>query len=129
MPQLAIVASTTWSPGCKVVTAPPTASTTPAPSWPSTAGVGQGMVPSMTLMSLWHTPAFTMRTTTSVGPGSRTSSPSVTSAFPSPTNTIPRIQRTPGETMAPGSSPVSSPSTTMGRPLTMVACTPSGRAE
>ena len=34
-----------------------------------------------------------------------------------------------GATVTPGKSPVSSPSTTIGDPLTMVACTPTGRAE
>ena len=47
------------------------ASTTPAPSWPSTDGAGNGMVPSMTDRSEWHTPAATIRTLTSLGPGSR----------------------------------------------------------
>ncbi len=91
-PQNAIVCSTTWSPGFTLVTASPTASTTPAPSWPSTAGGGHGIVPSSTLRSLWHSPAVVTRTLTSVGPGGRTStssrtaafSPSYTSAFISP---------------------------------------------
>ena len=34
VPQLARVAMTTWSPGLTEVTSEPTASTTPAPSWP-----------------------------------------------------------------------------------------------
>src|SRR3989442_4967640 len=33
---------TTWSPGCTFVPAGPTEATTPAPSWPSTAGSGTG---------------------------------------------------------------------------------------
>ena len=82
-PQLARVAITTWSPGLTERTAEPTDSTTPAPSWPSTAGAGNGMVPSMTERSEWHTPAACMRTCTSLGPGRRTSSSSVTST-PSP---------------------------------------------
>ena len=81
MPHDASVATTTWSPGFTLVTAPPTASTTPAPSCPSTAGEPHGIVPSTTLTSEWHTPAATMRTSTSVGPGSRTSNPWVTSAL------------------------------------------------
>src|SRR5215468_4472419 len=36
----------TWSPGCSAVTALPTRSTTPAPSWPNTAGHGIGKNPS-----------------------------------------------------------------------------------
>ena len=55
-PQLARVAITTWSPGFTERTASPTASTIPAPSWPSTAGAGNGMVPSITDRSEWHTP-------------------------------------------------------------------------
>ena len=82
-PQLASVAMTTWSPGFTDRTASPTASTMPAPSWPSTAGAGKGMVPSITDRSEWHTPAACMRTCTSFGPGPRTSSSSVTST-PSP---------------------------------------------
>ena len=82
-PQLARVAITTWSPGFTDRTASPTASTMPAPSWPSTAGAGNGIVPSITDRSEWHTPAACMRTCTSLGPGPRTSSSSVTST-PSP---------------------------------------------
>ena len=74
---------TTWSPGFTERTASPTASTMPAPSWPSTAGAGKGIVPSITDRSEWHTPAACMRTCTSLGPGPRTSSASVTST-PSP---------------------------------------------
>ena len=47
----------------------PTASTIPAPSWPITDGAGHGMVPSSRLTSLWQTPAATIRTSTSSGPG------------------------------------------------------------
>ena len=92
MPQLASVVTTTWSPGFTWATSVPTSSTTPAPSCPSTAGAGQGMVPSITLMSLWQTPAAAMRTSTSVGPGARTSSAVVTSAF-SPVKTMPFMRR------------------------------------
>ena len=66
-PQLPSVVSTTWSPTCTLRTASPTSSTTPAPSWPSTTGVGNGMVPSSTDTSEWHSPALTIRTTTSCG--------------------------------------------------------------
>ena len=56
----------------------------PAPSWPNTDGLGQGIVPLTTLTSLWHKPAAAMRTSTSLAPGRRTVSPSVTRAsFPS----------------------------------------------
>src|SRR3954466_13217370 len=77
-PQLPRVDRTTWSPSLTVVTEGPTASTTPAPSWPSTTGVGNGIVPLMTDRSLWHSPAASMRTATSPGPGSRTDRSSTT---------------------------------------------------
>ena len=90
MPQLETVAMTTWSPGFTRVTSDPTASTTPAPSWPMSDGAGHGMVPSSRLTSLWQTPAAASRTSTSSGPGSMTSTSLRTSA-PSPLNTIPRM--------------------------------------
>ncbi len=65
-------------PGATWVTPAPTASTTPAPSCPSTTGTGNGMVPSTTDRSLWHNPAAEMATSTSPGPGSRTSRSSTT---------------------------------------------------
>ena len=83
MPQLETVAMTTWSPGFTRVTSEPTASTTPAPSWPMSDGAGHGMVPSSRLTSLWQTPAAASRTSTSSGPGSMTSTSLRTSA-PSP---------------------------------------------
>ena len=92
-PQLPSVVSTTWSPTCTLWTATPISSTTPAPSWPSTTGVGNGMVPSSTDTSEWHRPALTMRTTTSWGRGPRTSTSSRTSS--SPVQTIPRISSNP----------------------------------
>ena len=78
---------TTWSPGARPVTSEPTSSMIPAPSWPMTTGGGNGMVPSMTDRSLWHTPAETMRTFTSVGAVSRTST-SVATAAVLPSNTM-----------------------------------------
>src|SRR4051812_9797666 len=77
-PQLPSVDSTTWSPTFTLVTESPTASMTPAPSCPSTTGVGKGMVPLITDRSLWHSPAASMRTATSPGPGSRTDRSSTT---------------------------------------------------
>ena len=79
-PQAARVCSTTGSPGASPETPGPTASTVPAPSCPSTQGAGQSMVPSITEQSLWHRPAAEIRTATSPGPGSRTSSPVVARA-------------------------------------------------
>ena len=48
--------SATWSPAATRVTPGPTASTTPAPSWPSTAGHGVSAVPSTAFWSEWQTP-------------------------------------------------------------------------
>src|SRR6185437_1396029 len=78
VPQLARVATTTWSPAFTDRTSEPAAWTTPAPSWPRTTGGGNGIVPSMTDRSEWHTPAAPTRTRTSFGPGSRTARASVT---------------------------------------------------
>ena len=44
----------------------------PVPSWPSTTGVGNGMVPSITDTSLWQTPAAWRSTRTSSARTSRT---------------------------------------------------------
>ena len=82
-PQLARVAMTTWSPTFTDLTDEPTASTMPAPSWPSTAGGFHGMVPLITERSEWQTPAAWTETFTWVGPGSPIPSSSVTST-PSP---------------------------------------------
>ena len=51
------------------MTSSPTASTTPADSWPSTTGVGYGYLPSMKCRSLWHSPAAAVRTSTSRATG------------------------------------------------------------
>src|SRR4029079_13270456 len=93
-PQNASVCSTTWSPGFTLVTASPTSYTMPAPSWPSTHGYCHGIVPSITEMSLWHSPAATTCTFTSVGPGARTSRSSRISAF-SPSKTSPSMSSLP----------------------------------
>ena len=61
--------STTWSPGCNVVTPSPISSTMPAPSWPSTMGGGSGIVPFWTERSEWQTPEATILTLASPGPG------------------------------------------------------------
>src|SRR4051795_3350303 len=66
--------STTWSPGCTWATPAPTSSTTPAPSWPRTAGSGTGTIWSRMTWSVWQTPGATTRTSTSPGPGASSSS-------------------------------------------------------
>ena len=47
VPQAVRVAMMTWSPGATRVTAEPTSTTTPAPSWPHTPGDGTGYRPRM----------------------------------------------------------------------------------
>ena len=89
MPQFPRVVSTTWSPTFTFCTAAPISVTTPAPSWPSTTGVGNGMVPFSTDTSEWQSPALRMSTMTSWGRSSRTSTSSRTSS--SPVQTSPRM--------------------------------------
>src|SRR5215813_6801407 len=73
--------ATTWSPGLTEVTSAPTASTTPAPSWPSTIGRSSGKrpTPSTTWRSLWHTPVAAVRTSTSRPHGLSISTDSIVS--------------------------------------------------
>ena len=81
LPQKPERQATTWSPGLTVVTSAPTASTTPAPSCPSTIGRSSGKrpIPSTTCRSLWHTPVATVRTSTSRPHGLSTSTCSIVS--------------------------------------------------
>src|SRR5262249_26027822 len=62
-------AHTTWSPGLRSRTSLPTASTIPAPSWPSTTGGGIGSFIWVTDRSEWHTPLATILTTISSSRG------------------------------------------------------------
>src|SRR4051794_10467563 len=73
--------ATTWSPTRTLVTSSPTASTMPAPSWPSTIGrsVGKRPTPSTTCRSLWQTPVATVRTSTSRRSGLSISTVSIVS--------------------------------------------------
>src|SRR6266542_1112818 len=64
----------TRSPAATFVTFAPTRSTTPAPSWPSTAGSGTGYHWSRTIRSVWQMPAAATFTSTSSGRSSSTSS-------------------------------------------------------
>ena len=110
----------------------PTASTTPAPSWPSTTGVGNGIVPSITDTSEWHSPARSMRTTTSPGPGSASRSSTSSRTSSSPVQTMPLISDAPsGLEHLAGEAGVGlelAVERRSGTPLTMVACTPVGLA-
>ena len=64
----------TRSPTATLVTALPTCSTIPAPSWPSTAGSGTGYHWSRMIRSVWQMPAATTPTSTSSGRSSPSSS-------------------------------------------------------
>jgi hypothetical protein len=72
----------TRSPTPTFVTAVPTASTTPAPSWPSTAGSGTGYHWSRMIRSVWQIPQAATRTSSSSPRSSSTSSSSIANAAP-----------------------------------------------
>ena len=83
---------TTWSPTARLATPGPTASTTPAASWPSTIGRMPGKVPSTTLRSLWQTPQWATRTATSPWRGSSASTSScTTNGAPTSSSTAARM--------------------------------------
>src|SRR5690606_22244179 len=54
----------TWSPGARSVTPPPTSTTMPAPSWPRTSGNGKATVPFVADRTLWQTPQALISTST-----------------------------------------------------------------
>ena len=83
--------SVTWSPTATPVTPSPSASTTPAPSWPSTAGHGVSAVPSIAFWSEWQTPLAARRTSTSPGPGGASSTSWTASVPPVRSRTAARI--------------------------------------
>ena len=73
----------TRSPGATCVTRSPTASTTPAPSWPSTIGQRPcPSAPSARCTSEWQTPAAATRTSTSSALGSSSSTSSTATGRP-----------------------------------------------
>ena len=74
--------STTSSPGRTRVTAEPTSSTTPAPSCPSTIGVGRRNSPFTWWRSVPQMPTAAMRTTTSSGRGSSRSISAISKGCP-----------------------------------------------
>src|SRR3990167_3959524 len=78
-PQLGTNSRMTWSPGSRSITPSPSASTTPAASWPSTMGVRRGRSPLMMERSEWHSPAAATRTSTSPGPGGASSTSVISS--------------------------------------------------
>src|SRR4051794_30773760 len=77
----------TRSPGATFATFAPTRSTTPAPSWPSTAGNGTGYHWSRTMRSVWQTPAAATLTRTSSGRRSSTSTDCTANGAPLPSVT------------------------------------------
>src|SRR5215472_2871444 len=91
--QLGVQESDTGSPTACRVTPGPTASMTPAPSWPSTIGTGGGQLPFRAERSLWQTLLLVSLTITSPGPGSAISISSITSGSLTPYITAARIVR------------------------------------
>ena len=90
-PQAVTHASATASSTFGASTPGPTASTTPAPSWPSTIGRSYVQVPSITCRSERQTPAAAMRTRTSPACGSASSTSSTLSGAPDSHSTAARI--------------------------------------
>ncbi len=83
---------TTRSPGRTLVTASPTRSTIPAPSWPRTVGAyPDGSAPEAVYMSVWHTPQASRRTSTSPAFGSASSTSVTLSGAPNSSSTAARI--------------------------------------
>ena len=72
----------------------PTASMTPAPSWPRTIGPGRSQSPSRTWRSEWQTPDAVIRTRTSPGRGSSSRSVSIGGGAPARSMTAASISRT-----------------------------------
>ena len=71
----------TWSPSASSVTPGPTATTTPAPSWPRISGGAKAMVPLVADRSLWHTPQAASLIITSPACGGATSICSTTTGW------------------------------------------------
>src|SRR4051794_19455601 len=82
----------TWSPGFTRATPSPTASTTPAPSWPSTHGAYPvGSAPEAVYRSVWQTPQAASRTSASPALGSARSTSCTDSGCPNSSRTAARI--------------------------------------
>src|SRR6218665_1852290 len=82
-PHSAVYSGITWSPGLTLVTPSPTSTTTPAPSWPSTAGkMPSGSSPLSVKASVWHTPVWVILTSTSPLRGGATSSSTICRGSP-----------------------------------------------
>src|SRR5574343_2040661 len=73
----------TWSPGLTLVTPSPTSTTMPAPAWPSATGNRpSGSSPLRVKASVWQTPVWVMRTSTSPFFGGATSISTICSGWP-----------------------------------------------
>src|SRR4051812_18568183 len=82
----------TWSPGATSVVPGPTASMTPAPSWPSTHGAYPlGSAPEAVYRSVWQTPQAASRTSASPPLGSARSTSWTASGAPNSSSTAARI--------------------------------------
>ena len=82
-PHSAVYSGITWSPGFTLVTPSPTSTTMPAPSCPSTTGNRpSGSSPERVKASVWQTPVWVMRTSTSPLRGGATSISTIFSGSP-----------------------------------------------
>ena len=98
-----------WRPARGRRTPAPTASTTPAPSCPSTAGQRVGAVPSIALKSEWQTPLACSRTRTSPGPGGASSSSCTASSPRASSSTAARIVVVTARAASPGPAATAAP--------------------
>src|SRR6478735_5828770 len=80
-PQLTLKVKQTWSPALTSCTPAPTSTISPAPSWPSTIGVGRGRSPLISDRSEWQRPAPPTLTSTSPSPGGSSSTSSTWMGF------------------------------------------------
>src|SRR5690606_33734142 len=98
-PHSAVYSGITWSPGLTLVTPSPTSTTMPAPSWPSTAGNSpSGSSPERVNASVWQTPVWVMRISTSPLRGGSTSISTIFKGSPAAKATAARdfMARSPG---------------------------------
>src|SRR5580693_1501249 len=90
-PQAGMNEQVTWSPTLTRVTASPTASTTPAPSWPPTTGSRIGASPFWMWSSEWQRPAAKNLILTSLAFGSSSSSSVISHGWPGTRQTAARV--------------------------------------
>src|SRR5690606_6215078 len=91
-PHSAVYSGITWSPGTTLVTPSPTSTTTPAPSWPSTAGnTPSGSSPDRVKASVWQSAVWVILTSTSPFFGPSRSSSTICSGLPGSKATAARV--------------------------------------